>query len=121
MRKVMLAAFLVFAYAPPESAGAAELKQETTEAFNQYIRVTEDGMAEGLRDGRTFLWMDGLTELQRDNLYTQLREGEIVIERLETLEKEKRIRVPDGLIHHWIALSFVPGVNLPKVLALLQD
>src|SRR6266705_6748647 len=117
----MLAGLLAFAYVLPEAAGAAELKQETTEAFNQYARVTEDRMAEGLRDGRTFLWVDSFPELQRDKLYTQLREGQIVIERLETLEKEKRIRVPNGLIHHWIALSFVPGVTLQQVLTLLQD
>ena len=51
MRRVMLAGFLAFAYVLPESAGAAELKQETTEAFNQYVCATEDRMAEGLRDG----------------------------------------------------------------------
>ena len=121
MRKVMLAGFLAFAYVLPESAGAAELKQETTEAFNQYVRVTEDRMAEGLRDGRTFLWVDTFPELKRDKLYTQLRQGGIVIERLETLEREKRIRVPDGLIHHWIALSFISGVTLQQVLTLMQD
>src|SRR6266852_560883 len=71
MRKVMLAGFLAFAYVLPESAGAAELKQETTEAFNQYVRVTEDGMAQGLLDGRTFLWVDTFPELQRDKFYTQ--------------------------------------------------
>ena len=121
MRKVMLAGFLAFAYVLPESAGGAELKQETTEAFNQYVRVTEDRMAEELRDARTFLWVDGFPEPQRDKLYTQLRRGEIVIERLETLEREKRIRVPNGLIHHWVAVSFVPGVTLKQVLTLLQD
>jgi len=121
MRKVMLAGFLAFAYVLPESAGAAELKQETTEAFNQYVRITEDRMTEGMRDGRTFLWVDTFPELQRDKLYTQLRQGNIVIEQLETLENEKRIRVPNGLIHHWIALGFVPGVTLRQVLALMQD
>src|SRR6266704_3821153 len=120
MRKVMLAGFLAFAYVLPESAGGAELKQETTEAFNQYVRVTEDRMAEELRDARTSLWVDGFPEPQRDKLYTQLRHGEIVIERLETLEK-RRIRVPNGLIHHWVAVSYVPGVTLKQVLTLLQD
>jgi len=121
MRRVRLAAFLALAYLRPESASAAELKQETTAAFNQYVRVTEDRMTEGLRDGRTFLWVDSLPELQRDKLYTELRQGGIVIEKLETFEKEKRIGVPGGLIHHWIALSFVPGVTLQQVLTLLQD
>jgi hypothetical protein len=121
MRKVMLAGFLAFAYVLPESAGAAELKQETTEAFNQYVRITEDRMTEGMREGRTFLWVDTFPELQRDKLYTQLRQGNVVIEQLETFENEKRIRVPNGLIHHWIALGFVPGVTLQQVLALMQD
>ena len=121
MRKLMLAGFLAFAYVLPESAGAAELKQETTEAFNQYVRITEDRMTEGMRDGRTFLWVDTFPELQRDKLYTQLRQGNVVIEQLETFENEKRIRVPNGLIHHWIALGFVPGVTLQQVLALMQD
>jgi len=117
----MLAGFLAFAYVLPESAGAAELKQETTEAFNQYVRITEDRMTEGMREGRTFLWVDTFPELQRDKLYTQLRQGNIVIEQLETLENEKPIRVPNGLIHHWIAVGFVPGVTLRQVLALMQD
>ena len=121
MRKVMLAGFLAFAYVLPESAGAAELKQETTEAFNQYVLLTEGRMAQELRDGHTFLWVDGFPEPQRNRLYTQLRDGEIVIERLETLEKEKRIKVPNGLVHHWMAVSFVPGVTLQQVLPLLQD
>jgi hypothetical protein len=121
MRKVMLAAFLAFAYVLPESAGATELKQETTEAFDRYIRVTENRMARELRDGQAFLWLDRLPEPQRDGRYAQLRQGEIIIERLETLEGDKRIKVPDGLIHHWIALSFVSGVNLQQVLTLLQD
>src|SRR5260370_38473747 len=110
MRKVMLAGFLAFAYVLPESAGAAELKQETTEAFNQYVRITEERMTERMRDGQTFLWVDTFPELQRDKLYTQLRQGDIVIEQLETLEKEKRIRAPNGITHPGIALGFVPGV-----------
>ena len=121
MRKAMSAGFLVFACVLPELAGAAELKHETTEAFNHYVRVTEDRMAEGLRDGRTFLWVDSLPDLQKDKLYAQLRQGDIVIEQLETLEKEKRFRVPNGLIHHWIALGFVPRVTLQQVLAFMQD
>jgi len=121
MRKVMLVGLLAFAYVLPESAGAAELKHETTEAFNQYVRITEDRMTERMRDGQTFLWVDTFPELQRDKFYAQLRQGDIVIEQLETLENEKRIRVPNGLIHHWIALGFVPGVTLQQVLALMQD
>jgi hypothetical protein len=83
MRKVMFATFLTFAFLRPEAAGAAELKQETSEAFDHYIRVTEDRMAEELHDGRAFF-----AEPQRDKINVQLRQGEIIVERLETLEKE---------------------------------
>src|SRR5260221_8392416 len=121
MRMVMLAAFWAFAALPSEAAGAAELKQEASEAFDHYIRVTEDRMTEELHDGRAFLWLDGFAEPQRDRLNVQLRQGEIIVERLETLEKEKHIRVPNGLIHHWIALGFIPGVTLQQVLAFMQD
>jgi hypothetical protein len=121
MRKVMVAGFLAFAYVLPESAGTPELEQEITEAFNQYVRIAEDRMTDRMREGRTFLWVDTFPELQRDKLYAQLRQGNMVIEQLETLKNEKRIRVPNGLIHHCIALGFVPGVTLRQVLALMQD
>ena len=58
MRNVMLAGFLAFAYVLPESAGAAELEQETTGAFNQYALTTEDRLTEGMRESRTFRWVD---------------------------------------------------------------
>jgi hypothetical protein len=29
--------------------------------------------------------------------------------------------VPDGLVHHWMALVFVPGVNLKRVIGFVQD
>lgn len=121
MRKVMLAAFLTFTHILPQSSSAAELKKNTAEAFDRYIRVNEDRMVEGLRDGRSFLWPDGFPEPQQVRVYDRLRQGEIIIEQLETLQSGKPIRVPDGLIHHWIALSFIPGVTLQQTLSLLQD
>src|SRR5260370_6980182 len=108
MRKVMLAGLLAFAYVLPESAGVAELKHETTEAFNQYVRLTEDRMAEGLRDGGTVLWVDSHPEPHRNKLYTQLRQGEIAIERRETLEKAKPITDPNAPIPPWITPPLVP-------------
>jgi len=34
---------------------------------------------------------------------------------------DKEIDVPDGLIHHWVGLTFVPGATLASAVALLQD
>jgi len=100
---------------------AAELKQETSNAFNRYIVLTEERMARSLRDGDSFYSMGGKPELQREALRTRLRKGEIIVDQMETLDGERIIKVPGGLVHHWIALGFVPGVNLNQALALLQD
>jgi len=121
MRKVVLAGLFAFTCVLPGSLSAAELKQNTAEAFNRYVRVTENRMTRELGERRAFLWVDGFPEPNRDKLYAQLRQGEIIIEQLETLESAKHIKVPDGLIHHWIAVSFIPGVSLQQTLALLQD
>src|SRR5215813_5474113 len=100
---------------------AVELKQETSNAFSRYIVLTEERMARSLRDGDSFYSMDGKPESQRDALRIRLRQGEIVIDQMETLDGERFIKVPGGLVHHWIALGFIPGVNLNQALALLQD
>jgi len=100
---------------------AVELKQETSNAFSRYIVLTEERMARSLRDGDSFYSMDGKPESQREALRIRLRQGEIVIDQMETLDGERFIKVPGGLVHHWIALGFIPGVNLNQALALLQD
>ena len=57
----------------------------------------------------------------REAVYRDLREGKVVIERLETLDDGKKINVPGGLIHHWIGTVFVPGATLAQVVAFEQD
>ena len=102
-------------------ARGAELKQKTIAAFQHYVEISEARMATELADPQAFLWVDGLPEERRQELREQLLQGRVITERLETLEGGNRIPVPEGLIHHWIALVFVPGVSLSQVLALQQD
>ena len=104
-----------------ETAPAVELKQKTIEAFNHYVQLTEARMDEELADGNGFLWPDRLPEARHENVFAQLKQGQIVIEKMETREKGNRIPVPDGLVHHWVAVVFIPEVKLPQTLALLQD
>jgi len=102
-------------------ARGAELKQKTIAAFQHYVEISEARMATELEDPQRFLWVDRLPAPHRQALLAQLLQGRVITERLETLEGGNRIAVPDGLIHHWIALVFVPGVSLPQVVALQQD
>lgn len=113
----LLATFLVICV----PLDAADLKPKTVEAFNRYVQLTEAKMNSeaGLHDA--FLWVDALPEDRRAAAYEQLREGNVVIERMETLDNGKKIDVPGGLIHHWTAAVFISGATLEQTLALEQD
>lgn len=106
--------------APPVATGV-ELKKGAVEAFEHYVRLTEARSDGDLRGANPFLWVDGLPEARRQALYTQLRRGRIVIERLEEHADGKPIRVPNGLIHHWVGVVFIPGATLQQTMALVTD
>ncbi len=95
----------------PIVASAAELRKPTLDAYEKYTRQVEAGLAQKVRTGR-FLWVDDSAERVRG-----VRQGEIVVGPVGSGE----VRVPDGLIHDWIAAVFIPGVTLDQTLALVHD
>jgi hypothetical protein len=97
-----------------------ELKPETIAAFNHYVQLSEQRMRNDLQSG-SFLWTEGLPIQQGETLSERLKRGEVVIEKLETLERGASMAVPGGLIHHWVGIVFIPGATLKQTLALLQD
>lgn len=99
---------------------AAELRPHTVAAFDRYVRAAEARMARELGDG-PFLSIDALPEPRRAAMIAQLRQGQFVIERVTTYDAGKKIDVPDGLIHHWVGVVFVPGATVDQAVALLQD
>jgi hypothetical protein len=106
------------------SALAAELKQKTTEAFDKYVAATERRMADELKPGGRFLYVEGPppahSEEMRDG-FNRLKRGEILIVRQETRLKGKEVDVPDGLVHHWVGIVFIPGVHMAQVLDVAKD
>lgn len=111
---------LIFQLAATASLRAADLKQETVAAFDHYVQLSEQRMADETGP-ESFLWIDSLPTQRRDGEYARLKKGEVITERLETREDGKPIPIPDGLIHHWMGTVFVPGASLSQVLAFLQD
>ena len=99
---------------------AVDLKPETDTAFNRYVQLSEQRMQNDLQAG-PFLWTDGLPAQQRQEVYERLKRGEVVTQKLETLDRGTSLPVPGGLIHHWIGIVFIPGATLTRTLALLQD
>jgi hypothetical protein len=100
---------------------AAELKSATVAAFDRYVRATEARMSPELQDESRFLHVDGLPEAERRHHAAELAAGRLVIERLQSRENGNEIDVPDGLIHHWVGVIFVPRGTAAAAVSLLQD
>jgi hypothetical protein len=116
------AAILWLHFSPLTAAvSAAELKQRTVEAFGRYVLVTEARMATELTATDGFLRLDHVPAQRRQAVLAQLQQGQVVVESLGTRESGKRIHIPGGLVHHWVALVFVPGATLQESLAFLRD
>jgi hypothetical protein len=90
-------------------ACAAELKPQTVEAFDRYIRETELRLA----DAKPFLWADESPDRAR-----RAKAGEILV---LPFRAKPVIEVPDGLLHDWVGCVFIPGASLERTLAMVQD
>src|SRR6202043_366566 len=58
---------------------AADLHANTTAAFDRYVRLTEMRLNEERRGTIPFLWIDGLTEVQRQDANARLPGGEGIV------------------------------------------
>jgi hypothetical protein len=112
---------LLFGFGLSGAARAAQLKQVTIDAFNHYVALTEARIAHEVGDPRTFLWVDQLPPQRHQGVLAQLQQGQVITERLETRENGEPIPIPMGMVHHWLATVFVPGVSLADTLAQQQD
>src|SRR5215813_2589807 len=92
------------------SAGAAELKRVTVDAFNQYIRESEDRIA----SSNGALWAD-----QSPGRADRIRGGQIAVEPFTA--KPDRSVAGGGLIHDWVGSVFIPGATIDQTIALVQD
>jgi hypothetical protein len=115
-----LATALVLGSLSISGARAVELKPETVQAFERYIRGAEARLGQRLDQsmapGGKFLWTD-----EEPRRADRIRQGRLVIENRAAQDTQGAIAVPGGLIHDWIGAVFIPGVKLAKTLALLQD
>lgn len=114
---VLLGAALTLSSATPIS----DLKPHTVAAFERYARVTESRIADETAGRAPLLWLDRLPEARRKQVQQELRNGKVVVEKLETREGNRAIEAEDGLIHHWIGTVLLPGATLEKVIPFVQD
>jgi hypothetical protein len=103
----------IIRYFMVQTANVVQLKPRTLQAFESYIIQAEAGMEPSLHGGSAFLWSDGNS--QRAHL---VRQGQIVA---QLWAGDAPVKVPNGLIHDWIAAAYVPGVTTEQALALVQN
>jgi hypothetical protein len=119
--KRALTIFVAACVALPLPVHAADLQPQTAQAYDRYIQLTSEQVTAELAQSGPYLWVERLPPEQRAADQEQLRNGQPVIERLDTLDSGKTIPVPGGIIHHWIGTAFVPGATLGQTLAFMED
>ena len=100
-------------------ASGTELKPATAQAFDEYAKQAEARMQGEIGDPNHFLYIDGLPDASKAAALARLRNGEVIIHTMTA--HDGPVQVPGGLIHHWMATAFVPGVTADQVLQLWQD
>jgi hypothetical protein len=100
---------------------AARANRKISEAFEKYVRTTDERNNSELQRGTDLLWVDSLPEAARKKAYADLKHGEVELEQRTTLEAGRTIPCPSCMIHHWEGLLFIPGARLEDVLRVLED
>ena len=102
-------------------ANATDLKPATAKAFAHYEELTEARMHAEVENPAAFFFLDTLPQHQKDEEIARVRVGQIYIQPLITRAHGKKIEIPDGMVHHWIAVGFLPKAHLADAIRIAQD
>lgn len=89
---------------------AAEPKQETLRAWDEHIQIVNLSVGRIATGSSPFLWADESRDLTR-----RLQQNEVVVTNHGPKE------VPQGMIHDWVGVVFVPNVTLDQALSVVED
>jgi len=94
-------------------AFAADLKPETIQAWNEYVKSAAVRNQRHLVSGSSFLSSDEVP-----GRTARLRRGEIIV---SPAGPHVPLPVPSGLIHDWVGAAFVPNVTFDDILPVLRN
>jgi hypothetical protein len=108
-----LVAILLAALFSPVQTIAADLKPETIQAWNGYVRAADERNLKHVSQGAPFLAIDALPSEA-----AKLRQGDILA---SPTASNVPIKVPAGLIHDWTGAIFIPNTTLRDVFQVVRD
>ncbi|MEJ2110969.1 MAG: hypothetical protein P8Z37_13870 [Acidobacteriota bacterium] len=101
---------------------SAELESSTLQAWEQYEKLTEQRITRELGSKEGFLTQDFLPEKDRNKCRSEVAKGSFcILQMWTTTGDDKKIEIPDGLIHHWMGSVRVPNAQLDDLLEWIQD
>ncbi len=122
MNHILLILSLLMAGVPSSKILTADLRTETIEGFERYIKASEVRISNEENHASSFLFFDSLPPSERNQIKTSLQHGHIFIRKLTALDSSGHILLaPGGLIHHWLGIAFIPGASMHQVLDTVQD
>jgi hypothetical protein len=83
------------------------------EAFDSYIHNAETEMDQSLHESGTFLWSQRVPERAQG-----VDQGKVLA---QFWSGQEPVKVPNGLIHDWIAAALIPDSKIREILAVMQD
>ncbi len=95
------------------TAGAAEVKQQSLEAWQAYVLSATARMRQNLRAGGPFLKVNADQDWGE-----KVRSGEILV---VPGSSQGLVKVPAGMIHDWLAVAFIPHTTINEVLSVVRD
>ena len=100
---------------------AATLRPATVKAWQTYVRLTEVRITQEVTSPQGFLVRDFLPTEEAAACRHKIYSGEICVVKMKTLgETGRPVRIPSGMVHHWLGTVFVPGFDLDEVLSWVQ-
>ena len=120
-RSALPLSLIFLAVMNPSATTASELKPRTIKAFEHYEQLTEVRERNELSTPGQFLAIDSLPEAQKEEWISRLKNGQVYIQTLNTKDNDRKIEIPDGLVHHWLAIGFIPHARLQQVIDVVQN
>jgi hypothetical protein len=96
-----------------QTAKPVHLHPRTLEAFDAHVHDAEREMEQTLHVGGPFLWSELAPQRTQE-----VGRGRVVA---EFWSGRGPVKVPDGLIHDWIAAAFIPEATIQEIFAVVQD